>query len=162
MFLMPSERRIRGAASIQPHARTLACAKPVGRFGHWTRHKPPTQRDREATNGRREATGDRGIGGPLTNESVAVRATWNFHVRPGISMQDPEFLCRTWKFVKFQVRTCNFNYGIPFEDVEFVKFPGITRRTPGITRNCCTTTRLSSTCAPFVVWVWCRARLGAW
>ena len=32
VFLMPSERRMREAVSIQPHARTLACAKPVGRL----------------------------------------------------------------------------------------------------------------------------------
>ena len=29
VFLMPSERRMREAVSIQPHARTLACAKPI-------------------------------------------------------------------------------------------------------------------------------------
>ena len=34
VFLMPSERRMREAVSIQPHARTLACAKPISRFGH--------------------------------------------------------------------------------------------------------------------------------
>ena len=78
----------------------------------------------------------RGIGGPLTSGTFGVRATWNFHVRPGISMQDLEFLCRTWNFVKVHVRTWNFmEFHSAFEDVEFVTFPGITRRTPGITRT---------------------------
>jgi hypothetical protein len=39
VFLMPSERRMREAVSIQPHARTLACAKPISRFGHCLRRR---------------------------------------------------------------------------------------------------------------------------